>query len=282
MSVQEGHVMAKIGIKVQNRIAQGLKQFLPVLSSARARDVSEADTVTLVKDMLAEIFGYDKYLEVSSEFSIRGTYCDLAIKLDGKLTLLIEVKAIGIDLKDQHVKQAVDYAANQGLDWVILTNSSKWQVYKLEFSKPISKELVLELNIENCSTRSSSDIELLYLLCKEGWQKSALGEFNSQQQALSSYTIAALLQSDTVLKTLKRELKRLSTDVRIEEEDITRVLLSEVIKRDALEGDKAKEAKRRVNRLEKERASKDSALKKPSVELPTPDELRVHHNAVSN
>lgn len=257
--------MAKIGIKVQNRITQGLKQFLPILASARARDVSEADTVTLVKDMLAEIFGYDKYLEVSSEFSIRGTYCDLAIKLDGKLTLLIEVKAIGIDLKDQHVKQAVDYAANQGLDWVILTNASKWQVYKLEFSKPISKELVLELNVENCSTRSSSDIDLLYLLCKEGWQKSALGEFNSQQQALSSYTIAALLQSDTVLKTLKRELKRLSTDVRIEEDDITRVLVSEVIKRDALEGDKAKEAKRRVNRLEKERANKEPSPKKPSV-----------------
>lgn len=249
--------MAKIGIKVQSRITQGLKQFLPILASARARDVSEADTVTLVKDMLAEIFGYDKYLEVSSEFSIRGTYCDLAIKLDGKLTLLIEVKAIGIDLKDQHVKQAVDYAANQGLDWVILTNGSKWQVYKLEFSKPISKELVLDLNIENCSTRSSSDIDLLYLLCKEGWQKSALGEFNSQQQALSSYTIAALLQSEPLLKTLKRELKRLSTDVRIEEDDIRRVLLSEVIKRDALEGDKAKEAKKRVGRLGRERAHKE-------------------------
>ena len=260
--------MAKIGIKVQNRITQGLKQFLPILASAKARDVSEADTVTLVKDMLAEIFGYDKYVEVSSEFSIRGTYCDLAIKLDGKLTLLIEVKAIGIDLKDQHVKQAVDYAANQGLDWVILTNASKWQVYKLEFSKPISKELVLEINVENCSTRSSSDIDLLYLLCKEGWQKSALGEFNSQQQALSSYTIAALLQSDTVLKTLKRELKRLSTDVRIEEGDITRVLLSEVIKRDALEGDKAKEAKRRVNRLEKERVNKE----------PTPKRLLVNES----
>lgn len=270
--------MAKIGIKVQNRITQGLKQFLPIVASARARDVSEADTVTLVKDMLAEIFGYDKYLEVSSEFSIRGTFCDLAIKLDGKLALLLEVKAIGIDLKEQHVKQAVDYAVNQGLDWVILTNASKWQVYKLEFSKPVSKELVLELNIENCSTRSSNDIDLLYLLCKEGWQKSALGEFNSQQQALSSYTIAALLQSDTVLKTLKRELKRLSTDVRIEEADIIRVLVSEVIKRDALEGDKAKEAKRRVNRLEKEKANKESSPKGLSGNAPLTEDQSPNEN----
>jgi hypothetical protein len=70
-----------------------------------------------IGDMLADVFGYDKYFEVTSEYAIRGTYCDLAIKLDGKLTTLIEVKAVGIDLKEQHIKQAVDYAANQGVDW---------------------------------------------------------------------------------------------------------------------------------------------------------------------
>ncbi len=43
---------------------------------------------------------------------IRGTIYDLAVKLDGALALLIEVKAIGLDLKDQHIKQAVDHAAN--------------------------------------------------------------------------------------------------------------------------------------------------------------------------
>jgi hypothetical protein len=40
--------------------------------------------------MLAGVFGYDKYSEVTSEFAIRGTYCDLAIKIDGALKTLIE------------------------------------------------------------------------------------------------------------------------------------------------------------------------------------------------
>ena len=40
---------------------------------------------------------------------------------NGKLHYLIEVKAIGSDLKENHVKQAVDYAANEGVDWVLLT-----------------------------------------------------------------------------------------------------------------------------------------------------------------
>jgi hypothetical protein len=85
-----------------------------ILASARARDVNESDTVVLVTDILQDVFGYDKYAEITSEHMIRGTFCDLAVKLDGHLSLLIEVKAIGLDLKEQFVKQAVDYAANQG------------------------------------------------------------------------------------------------------------------------------------------------------------------------
>ena len=72
--------------------------------------------------MLADVFGFDKYSEITSEYVIRSTYVDLAIKLDGKTQMLIEVKAIGLDLKDTYVKQAVDYAANQGIEWVVSTN----------------------------------------------------------------------------------------------------------------------------------------------------------------
>src|SRR5215211_6653457 len=114
--------MAELPKKVVDRLIAGIKRFQPIVSASKARDDGEADTVMIVTDMLAEVFGYDKYSEVTAEFAIRCTYCDLATKLDGVLQTLIEVKSIGIDLKEQHVKQAIDYAANQGVDWVILTN----------------------------------------------------------------------------------------------------------------------------------------------------------------
>jgi len=93
--------------------------------------------------VLHDLFGYDKYSEITSEHSIRSTFCDLAIKLDGTLAFLVEVKAIGLALKDNFVKQAVDYVANQGVDWVILTNGILWRVYKIGFGKPITNDLVL-------------------------------------------------------------------------------------------------------------------------------------------
>src|SRR5688500_12556448 len=138
--------MASVPKKVVERITLGLKRYQSILAAAKARDVGEADTVTIIKDMLADVFGYDKYVEVTSEFSIRGTYCDLGIKIDSALQTLIEVKAIGLELKDTHVKQAIDYAANQGVDWVLLTNGICWRVYHIVFSKPIDQELVVDID----------------------------------------------------------------------------------------------------------------------------------------
>ena len=234
--------------RISDRISNGIKRFQPILAAAKARDVGESDTVTIVVDMLAEVFGYDKYAEITSEHAIRGTFCDLATKLDGTLQALIEVKAIGLDLKDPHVKQAVDYAANQGVDWVLLTNGLEWRIYKLTFAKPIDAELVVTIDFCGLSPKAEKDIESLYLFAKEGWMKSALGEYHNQKQALSRFFLGAMILSDSVVDVIRRELRRVSPDVRITQDEIRNVLTAEVIKREVMEGDKADEARRKIAR----------------------------------
>ena len=125
--------MAYVPSRVAERISSGLKRFQAVIQSAKSRDVNESDTVIIVTDMLSEVFGYDKYSELTSEFAIRGTFCDLATKVDGTIQCLIEVKAAGSELKESHSKQAVDYAANQGIQWVVLTNAAHWKVFEVNF-----------------------------------------------------------------------------------------------------------------------------------------------------
>ncbi|MDB4874479.1 MAG: restriction endonuclease subunit [Gemmatimonadetes bacterium] len=240
--------MAPTPTKVASRIAAAIKRFQPILASARTRDVNESDTVVIVADMLCEVFGYDKYSEVTSEHAIRGTYCDLAIKVDGSLAFLAEVKAIGSELKESFVKQAVDYAANQGVDWVILTNGMIWRAYKIGFAKPISHELVLDISFADLLSRNSDHVDLLFLLSKEGWQRSKLGEYQSHKEALSRFSIAAIMLSDPVLEVVRRELRRLSPNVKVDIADVRAVLEAEVLKRDALEGERATLAKRLVAR----------------------------------
>lgn len=240
--------MSHLPKKAAARVVAGLKKFQPILQSAKARDVNESDTVVVVTDLLHEVFGYDKYSEITSEHAIRSTFCDLAIKLDGVLALLVEVKAVGTELKEPQIKQAVDYAANQGVDWVVLTNGLQWQVYKVLFTKPIQNELVVEFNLATANARSGSDINLLGLLAKEGWQKARIGEYHSQRQALSRFVLGALIVSQPVLDVLRREVRRIAPDVRVDIKQIEDVLREEVLKRDVFDGEKAQIAQRQVTR----------------------------------
>lgn len=240
--------MAALSSKAAARIAAALKKFRPILETAKSRDVNESDTVVIVTDILQELFGYDKYSDITSEHAIRGTYCDLAIKLGEPVVLLIEVKAIGTELKDQHVKQAIDYAANKPCDWVVLTNGLHWRVYKVLFTKPIDKNLVVELCLMDLNPRNDADINLAGLLAKESWPKESLGEYLEQKEALSRYTIASVLQTDAVLSVIRRELRRVSPNARIEADDIAQVLRNEVLKREVLEGDRADVAQKLVNK----------------------------------
>jgi hypothetical protein len=261
--------MASIPSKVASRISSALKRFQPVLEAAHKRDVNEADTVTIVTDILSDMMGYDKYSEITSEYAVRSTFCDLAIKLDGHLAVLIEVKAIGLDLKDNHVKQAVDYAANEGCEWVGLTNGAVWQVYRISFSKPIEHELVLDIDIRSLNPRKDDDLEPLYLISREGWQKSRLDDYATQQQALSRFSIAAVVLADPVLQVIRRELRRISPDAKIEVEDIERVLTQEVMKREVIEGEKADSAKKLVAKSAK-RALRSTDKPDETSESPRP------------
>jgi hypothetical protein len=233
--------------RVADRLAGGLKRYQPIISSAKSRDVNESDTSMIVTDVLADVFGYDKYSEVTRELCVRGTFCDLATRIDGKFQLLIEVKAIGLELKDGHVKQAVDYAANQGIEWVALTNGNTWKVFRVIFAKPIDAELVLDIDLLELNAKNSAHLESLHLLTRESMLKSGLHAYHDHVQATSKFYLAAVVLSDAVLETVRRELRRLS-DVRLDIEQLRAALKQEVIKREVIEGDKADAARRKVTK----------------------------------
>jgi hypothetical protein len=240
--------MANMPVKIATRIASGLKKFQPIVESAKSRDVNETDTVVVITDMLHDVFGFDKYTEITTEHNIKGTYVDLAVKFDDKVQFLIEVKAVGLDLKDAYVKQAIDYGANLGVDWVILTTGVLWRVYKIQFAKPIDFEVVYEFNLLELNPKDDDDLENIWMLTKEGWAKEGLKDFHTQKQTLNRFVLAALIRSESVVKVIQRELKRIAPGVRISHEEVENALCIEVLKREAIEGEKADAARKIVSR----------------------------------
>lgn len=263
-----------LSTRTAERLAAGLKRFQPILAAAKSRDVNESDTSMIVTDLLAEVFGYDKYSEVTRELCIRGTFCDLATRIEGKLQMIIEVKAIGLELKDAHVKQAIDYAANEGVEWVALTNGNLWRVYRVLFSKPIEKEIVLDIDLLTLGPKNAGHLESLYLLTRESMLKSGLYAYHDHLQATSKFYLAAVVLSDTVLNLVRRELQRL-TDAKVDVAELRDLMRAEVIKREVLEGEKADSARKKVAkaagkmlRIRKEREDGEDGPAAESVSPP--------------
>jgi predicted type IV restriction endonuclease len=206
--------------------------------------------------MLAEIFGFDKYTEITSEQAIRGTYCDLAVKVDGKIKYLIEVKAIGLNLKENHLRQAIGYGANHGITWIVLTNGIEWQIHKIKFERPIGCDLVCTLDFSTINPRKQESQDKIFLLCKEGLAKAAIEEFHDHVQSVNRFIIGAITLSKPVLSSIRRELRKISPGIKVKEDEIKIILSSEVLKREVVEGESAEKALNRVKRILKKKARK--------------------------
>lgn len=243
--------MATISTKVKNRLTEGIKRFKPIVTRARDRDVNESDTVAIIMDILSDVFGYDKYSEITTEFAIKKTFCDLAVKIDGQPCLLLEAKAAGLALKEQHIKQAVDYGSNAGIDWVILTNSVHWMVYRIIFGKPVTAELVYDFDFSQISPKKESDLELLYYICKEAFSKvgkTSLAEYHTHKQLVNKFVIAQTIMSEPVLDCIRKTIRKVSPSAKGTNEEILKIISDEIIKRDILDDERATSARKMVSK----------------------------------
>lgn len=263
--------MLKIPKKVADRWPASVKSLVGVALSHKTRDVSEADTVTLVKDMLADIFGFDKYNELTSEQQIRGTFCDLAARIDGKIKILIEVKAAAITLNEGHLRQAINYGAHEGIEWIVLTNALEWRLYKIKFGQPIEYEQVSTFCLPDINLKNEEDQRKLFLLCREGIMSDAMDVYHQHISVLNKFTVAQVVMGEKVVATVRREMRQHFPDLKIDAEDIVDLLTNEILKREVLDGEKVKEAQKRIRkaaaRRERSQARKAAVVEdKPESE----------------
>lgn len=217
--------------KVIQRIAKGIPRYRRLLEKTCAgpAGMSEADTRTIINDMFADLFGFDKYLEVSAEQRVRGTFVDYVAKIAGKASLVVEAKAAKASLTQAHARQATEYAARSGLDWVLLTNGCQWQLYHVS-SRPPNEELVFTVDILDRSSAPKDKAELFYYVSKESLVKNELKDFWRQKVALSAPSIAKILLEDVTVDQVRRRLKA-KTGYRVSNSDLRDVLRTDVIKK---------------------------------------------------
>lgn len=214
-------------------------------------DLDESGTRIMINTFLTTILGYQELEEIKTEYMIKGTYADYIVQINGQRHFLVEVKAFSLELSEKHLRQAINYGANEGIEWAILTNGRQFQFYKILFEKPISERLVFEIDFTAEDYNIKETHEQLAFFYRDAILKKSLETLWSRYTALEPVGIAGLLFSPQVISFLKKELKA-NYDTKFEDDEIIEALKEVIcneIPEEKLKIPKFKPAKKKVKEV---------------------------------
>ena len=93
------------------------------------------------------------------------------------------------------------------------------------------------------------------MLSKEAINKkgNTLDEYHAQKKLVNPPMLAQIILHADVINAIKRTLKKVSSDTKVNNDEVISILLNDVLKRDALEDEKASEYKRKISRATKKK-----------------------------
>ncbi len=191
----------------KTKLFKAIKSYNKKYLSSKTFDLDESGTRLMVNSFLTDILGFIPIEEVKTEYLIRGTYADYVIQTKGIRQFLVEVKALSYDLLDKHLRQAINYGANEGIAWALLTNGRKFDFYKIIFNKPIESRKVFSIDITD-TEKLKINVETLQYLHRDSIMSKGLNQLWNKSCALDPASLASLLFASTVNNFIKRTLQK--------------------------------------------------------------------------
>ena len=234
--------MAKIPHKIQERIKAALRRFKPLLKAARERDAGRADTATLALDLLSELFGYDRYSEITSELDNKESVFDFSIQTEGQPRMLVRVSPIGMAPDDRYLLATAQYAQMNGVDWITMTNGIAWQVHHVEDVGANAPEtpVVLAFDLLQMQPGREAHLGTIHLLTREGQEKAGLSHFKLRLEMTNRHYLGAMVLSDAVVASVRRELQKLNPDLRVTPAELRENLAKGVLRPDIVQSNETR------------------------------------------
>lgn len=199
-----------------------LKEYKKKYLKKEFSTLDESATRIMTNSFLTDVLGYQELVDIRTEYRVKSEYADYVIQLKRKKHFIVEVKSIQIDINDKHLRQSLSYAANEGIDWILLLNGRELQLYRVNFSKPITTTLIFKLNLlDNDDFKTAPT--LIWYLSKTAVEKNELEDFWVRTNALEPSNLAKILYSEDIVKRLRADLKE-QTGIYFQIEDVAKSL----------------------------------------------------------
>jgi len=199
--------MKQLTTSKRRKLLSALKRYRKEYLIGKYSDLDESGTRLMINSFLTDTLGFTSIEEVKTEYMIRGTYADYIIQVKGKRYFVVEVKSMGLELSPKHLRQAVNYAANEGIEWALLTNGKRFDFYRIIFSKPIDSRKVFTVDLSE-ETQLKMAAEYLQYITRALILQKGLESLWHKYSALEPSNISRLLYSKPIINYLRRQLRR--------------------------------------------------------------------------
>jgi len=214
---------------ISKETSRALRDARKVMEATYQADCNEAETRQRVERIFERLLGYDYLTHLSRERAIQGAggteHVDFAIQLDdspdSQPVMLVELKRVGLDLAQKHLKQAAGYAIDCGCEWVLLTNGRDWRLYHVEFGKPPETKLVARWNLLKDEVDNlAAKFELISL---RSVRQGRLGVLWKRTEVLQPGGLLAAILAPESTRVIRRIIKR-DTGVAVAADDVVGAL----------------------------------------------------------
>ncbi len=192
--------------KKQNLLGD-LKTYRKKFLDGTIVDLDESGTRIMLNSFLSDVLGYKQLEEIKTEYMIKGTYADYVIQINKTRHFLVEVKALSFELSEKHLRQTINYGANEGIEYALLTNGKSFEFYKIIFSKPIASHLIFSVELSDGATLKAA-AEHLQHLHRDSVTKKSFRPLWNKCEATDPYNIAGILCSESVISLVKKSIKQ--------------------------------------------------------------------------
>ena len=157
------------------------------LERHHGKGLKEYPTRTIFIDPLLQALNWDVRDpdEVELEYpTVDGKSVDYAMKINRKVVLLLEAKQLEDPLDDvKSVTQVVGYAANDGIEWCVLTNGARYKVYRASERASAPEKLLFEASIDPRDSQGQSIEQIaaqLNRLSKDSFAEGVLDRLGTE------------------------------------------------------------------------------------------------------
>lgn len=190
------------------QISDGLKSFHKRLAEiVEQQNSSEEQIRVWCIDVLKRVLGYEDS-HIDTEVYSSGQRIDIALKVDGKIFLVIECKKPKTKLTKAVCGQAVTYAVNKSAHWAVATNGEIWKLWRVlpqRGEDPLAVP-VFDVALLDEDGVSESDVASFYLLTSRALFNGETDDEFHRQYATDGKKLLRAVMSERVVSAFSKAL----------------------------------------------------------------------------